>query len=119
MKWFLLSVMVVTTVLGDLLQSREMKLAGVQSVGARGLMSLVQQIVNRRYLVLSILCMAVSFFAFMALLQRAPMSFAVPASAATFILETAFAKLVLHERIGRRRWAGTFLVAAGVVLLAR
>jgi drug/metabolite transporter (DMT)-like permease len=63
--------------------------------------------------------MAVSFFAFMALLQRAPMSFAVPASAATFVVETILARFFLGEAVGRRRWAGTLLVAAGVVLLAR
>jgi drug/metabolite transporter (DMT)-like permease len=55
----------------------------------------------------------------MALLQRAPMSFAVPASAATFVVETILARFFLGEAVGRRRWAGTLLVAAGVVLLAR
>jgi drug/metabolite transporter (DMT)-like permease len=70
-------------------------------------------------LILAIFCMAISFFAFMALLQRAPLSFVVPASAATFVLETVLAKFFLREQIGSRRWAGTLLVAAGVALLAR
>ncbi len=63
--------------------------------------------------------MAVSFFAFMALVQTAPLSFAVPASAATFVLETVLAKLVLKEDVGKRRAAGALLVMGGVLLLAR
>jgi drug/metabolite transporter (DMT)-like permease len=76
-------------------------------------------IVERRYLVLSIVCLAFSFFAFMALVQAAPLSFAVPASAASFILETILAKVLLKEQVGRRRAAGALLVLCGVVLLGR
>jgi drug/metabolite transporter (DMT)-like permease len=119
MKWVLLSIIVVATVLGDLLQSYEMKRSGQQAVDARGLARLLRMIVSRRYLVLSIVAMAISFFAFMALVQIAPLSFAVPASAATFVLETILAKLVLKEQVGPRRAAGALLVLGGVILLAR
>ena len=119
MKWLLLAIIVCATVLSDLLQSYEMKRSGEQSVGARGLARLIRMIVSRRYLFLSIVCMAISFFSFMALVQTAPLSFAVPASAATFVLETALAKFVLNEHVGKRRTAGALLVLGGVVLLAR
>jgi drug/metabolite transporter (DMT)-like permease len=119
MKWALLSIIVIATVFGDLLQSYEMKRSGEQAVDARGLARLLRLIVSRRYLVLSIVAMAISFFAFMALVQIAPLSFAVPASAATFVLETLLAKLVLKEHVGPRRAAGALLVLGGVVLLAR
>lgn len=119
MKWLLLSVIVFATVLSDLLQSYEMKRSGEQTANARGLGRLLRLILSRRYLFLSIVCMAVSFFAFMALVQNAPLSFAVPASAATFVLETALAKFVLREHVGKRRTAGAVLVMSGVVLLAR
>jgi drug/metabolite transporter (DMT)-like permease len=119
MIWLLLAVTVVATALSDLLQSYEMKQAGAQSVGARGVARLLRMVVERRYLLLSIVCLAFSFFAFMALVQSAPLSFAVPASAASFILETAAAKLLLKEQIGARRAVGTALVLCGVVLLGR
>jgi drug/metabolite transporter (DMT)-like permease len=118
-KWLLLGIIVAATVLGDLLQSYEMKRSGEQSVDARGLARLLRMIVSRRYLLLGIVCMAISFFAFMALVQTAPLSFAVPASAATFVLETLLAKLVLKEEVGSRRAAGALLVMGGVLLLAR
>jgi drug/metabolite transporter (DMT)-like permease len=117
MKWILVTVMVVATVLSDLLQSFEMKRAGQQSVGARGLMRLLREIARRRFLILAIGCMAVSFFSFMALVQTEPLSFAVPASAASFVLETLLAKLLLRERIGLRRAAGALIVLCGVVLV--
>jgi drug/metabolite transporter (DMT)-like permease len=117
MKWILVTLMVVATVLSDLLQSYEMKRAGAQSVGARGLLRLVRMIAERRFLILAIGCMAVSFFSFMALVQTEPLSFAVPASAASFILETILAKFVLKERVGVKRAAGALIVLAGVVLL--
>ena len=119
MKWILVTLMVVATVLSDLLQSYEMKRAGEQSIGARGIMRLLKTIVRRRELILSIVCLAISFFAFMALVQAEPLSFAVPASAASFIIETLLAKLVLKEQVGMRRAAGALLVLGGIVLLAR
>ena len=119
MTWALVIVMVVATVLSDLLQSFEMKRAGEQSVGARGVGRLLRTIAARRYLLLSIVCLAFSFFAFMALVQSAPLSFAVPASASSFILETVLAKVLLKEQIGGRRAAGCLLVLGGVVLLGK
>jgi len=117
MRWILVAIMVVATVLSDLLQSHEMKRAGGQSVEPRGLMRLLRLIAQRRFLILAVACMAVSFFSFLALVQREPLSFAVPASAASFVLETVLAKLVLREHIGVRRAAGALIVLCGVVLV--
>lgn len=117
MKWTLVIMMVAATVLSDLLQSYEMKRAGEQSAGARGLLRLLRMIARKRFLIMAIGCMAVSFFSFMALVQVAPLSFAVPASAASFIVETALARIVLREHISARRAAGALIVLAGVVLV--
>ena len=63
--------------------------------------------------------MAVSFFSFMRCCCRiADLSFAVPATAASYVLETLLAKWILKERVDTRRWAGALLVACGVALLA-
>jgi drug/metabolite transporter (DMT)-like permease len=117
MKWILVMLMVSATVLSDLLQSYEMKRAGGQSVGPRGLIRLARIVAQRWPLILSIACLAVSFFSFMALVQTEPLSFAVPASAASFVLETLLAGLVLRERISARRAAGALIVLCGVVLV--
>jgi uncharacterized membrane protein len=62
--------------------------------------------------------MAISFFAFMALISVADLSFSVPATAASYVIETLLAKAVLKEDVSVRRWAGALLVCAGVALLS-
>lgn len=112
--WLLLAIVVGATVCSDLLQSFEMKRQG-EVVAAS---SFLAGIARKKLLILSIVCMAVSFFAFMALVQIADLSFAVPASAASVVLETILASIILKERVDRRRWAGVACVACGVYLLA-
>jgi len=119
MKWLLLSVIVASTVVSDVLQSRGMKIAGGASTSAPGLGRVLALIASRRDLALAILCMAVSFFAFLALVQTQPISFVVPASAGSFVLETVLAKFVLRERVAARRAMGALLVAFGILLVAR
>lgn len=118
--WLLLGLMVASTVLGDLLQSLEMKRHGeIVEFHPRGAGRVLSVLARRKFLVLAIFFMAVSFFAFMTLLEGTDLSFAVPASAATLVFETLLAKTVLKERVDFRRWVGACLVAFGVVLLAK
>jgi drug/metabolite transporter (DMT)-like permease len=112
MRWLLVLAIVASTTLGDLLQSFEMKQHKQASIGQ------TVGFLRRPLLLLSIFCMAVSFFSFLALLRIAELSFAVPATAATVVVETVLARIVLKERVDGRRWAGAVLVAFGVALLA-
>jgi len=118
-SWLLLAVIVAATVAADVLQSHEMKSHGeIDDFRPSGLRRVLAAMAGRKFLILAVACMAVSFFAFMALVQVADLSFAVPASAATVALETILARVVLREHIDVRRWVGAALVAAGVWLLA-
>ena len=119
MKWILLTIVVLSAVLGDVLQSREMKNAAAAKSHQLGLVSILKAVVTRPYLTLAIACMAVSFFAFLALVQTEPLSFAVPASASTFVIETVLARFALKEQIDARRAAGALFVVFGIVLLGR
>ena len=69
-------------------------------------------------LILAVVCMTVSFVAFLLLLQVADLSFAVPATAAANVLETLLARWFLKEQVRWQRWAGAGLVASGVMLLS-
>ena len=53
----------------------------------------------------------------MTLVSEADLSFAVPASAASFVFETILARLMLKERVDAKRWVGA-VWAGGVALLA-
>ncbi len=119
--WLLVGVIVAGTVAGDTLQSFEMKRHGeirFRETGLSGLGKIAASLALKKYLILSIVCMAISFFAFMDLLSQADLSFAVPASAASFVFETILARWVLRERVDAKRWVGAALVAGGVALLA-
>jgi len=99
------------------LQSHEMTLAGEQTGSARGLWGILKLVAHRKWLLLAIALMAVSFFAFLALIQTQPLSFAVPASAGSFILETLLAKLLLKEDVGALRAGGALLVFVGILMV--
>ncbi len=73
---------------------------------------------RNRFVVASVVAMAVSFFAYMALLTVAELSFAVPVTAVTYVLETILAKYVLKEQVTALRWAGASLVICGVALVS-
>ena len=112
MPWLLVFAIVASTTVGDLLQSFEMKQHKQASIGQ------TLGFLHRPLFLLSILCMAGSFFSFLALLRISDLSFAVPATAATVVVETVLARMELKERVDGRRWAGAVLVAFGVALLA-
>ena len=120
MKWAMVCIIVGSTVLADLLQSHEMKLHQVKTFDLRpdrwG--RLLARLARRGPLVVAVFFMAISFFAFMKLLSVADLSFAVPVTAASVVIETLLAKLLLRENVSVMRWAGACFVACGVALLA-
>jgi uncharacterized membrane protein len=100
--WLLVAAVVLSTVAADLLQSHGMRRGG-----------------RAWKIPLAFLFMATSFFSFTQLLKTSDLSFAVPATAASLVLETLLARLILKENVDRTRWTGAILVAAGVLLLAQ
>ncbi len=119
MKWILVASIVASTAAADLLQSKEMKRHGeIHDFRPGALGRVFAGVLRRRYLILAIAFMAVSFFCFLRLLAIADLSFAVPATAATYVVETVLSKHILREQVNFRRWAGVALVACGVALVA-
>jgi drug/metabolite transporter (DMT)-like permease len=103
MKWLLVLILICATTVGDVLRSMGMR----------------SQPVNKLQITISTCSMAVSFFTFMKLVAIAPMSFAVPMSAATFIPETLLARTLLGETVDWRRWTGVALILIGVVFITQ
>jgi len=101
LQWSLVGVVVGATTVCDLLQSHGMRRGG-----------------RRWKLPLSVVFMAISFFCFTQLVKVADLSFAVPATAASFVIETVLARVILKEKVTAPRWWGALLVAGGVALLA-
>jgi drug/metabolite transporter (DMT)-like permease len=119
MAWIYVAIIVFSTVASDLLQSWEMKRQGeVKDFGLGGIGRLLKLLLTKAPLIGSILFLAISFYAFLALLAVADLSFAVPATALSLVAETVLARVLLKERVTAARWGGTVLVAVGVALLA-
>ena len=119
MRWLLVALIVVPGTVGDLLTTAGMKRHGeVNDFSAPGLARLMWQLSRNAYILVGIVAMAISFFALMDLLSIAKLSFAVPATASSYLVETALAKYLLKEEVGWKRWAGASLVAIGVMLIS-
>jgi drug/metabolite transporter (DMT)-like permease len=119
MRWLLVAVIVAATAAGQVLQASAMRRHGeVRDFRPGALGRLLSKLARNGLIIAAVAAMAVSFFAFMALLSISDMSFAVPATAASYVLETFLARYLLKEPVNWARWAGASLVACGVALLA-
>src|SRR5580700_8161294 len=111
MKWMWIAIIVGATTVGEVLQAMGMRRHGEIRDFRLGAIGRAMAVLARsRFVIGSVVAMAVSFFAYMGLLTIADLSFAVPATAVTYVLETVLAKYVLKEQVNWLRWAGACLV---------
>ncbi|HTT61688.1 MAG TPA: hypothetical protein VMG35_07600 [Bryobacteraceae bacterium] len=119
MRWLLVAVIAAATTISDVLQAAAMKRHGeIRDFRPGALRRVLALLARNKLIIASVAAMAISFFAFIALLSVADLSFSVPATAASYVLETVLAKYLLKEPVTLGRWAGASLVACGVALLA-
>jgi len=119
MKWPLVAIIVLSTTAADLLKSMGMREHGeLRDFRPCALGKTIVAIIQNRFVLAALLADTVSFVAFVALLSVADLSFAVPATAGIFVLDTIGAKSLLNENITWRRWIGASFIACGIGLLA-
>ena len=119
MNWLLVAIVVAATTVKDILQAIVMKRHGeIHDFRPGALRRILAILARNRIIIVSMVCSGISFFTFLRLVSMADLSFAVPATAASFIFETILARWVLKERVGPERWMGACLVACGVALLS-
>jgi drug/metabolite transporter (DMT)-like permease len=119
MKWMWIGIIVAATTVGEVLQALGMRRHGEIRDFRPGAIGRAMAVLGRnRFVIGSVVAMAISFFAYMGLLTIADLSFAVPATAVTYVLETVLAKYVLKEQVNWLRWAGASLVILGVALVS-
>ena len=120
MKWVLVVMCILATTVGDVFRSLGMRHHGEIHDFRPGAIGAMLAAIARNWMVIVSTCaMAVSFFSFMKLVSIAPMTFAVPMSAATFIPETLLARFFLRENVDWGRWTGIGLIVIGVVFIAQ
>jgi drug/metabolite transporter (DMT)-like permease len=119
MKFLWIAVIVAATTAGEVLQAHGMRRHGEIHDFRPGAIGRAMAMLARNWAVIaSVFAMAVSFFAYLGLLTISELSFAVPATAVTYVLETLLAKYILKEHVTRLRWAGAALVICGVALVS-
>jgi transporter family protein len=115
----LVILVVIPGTVGDVLSCAGMKQHGeIKDWSPTGLLRVGNSILHNAYVMLSIPAMAVSFFALVGLLSLTDLSFAVPITSSSYILDAILAKYWLKEHMDWHRWFGISLVAFGVALLS-
>ncbi len=104
---------------GDVFITKGMKQTGeISTVHLGKLARVAMRVLRNVNFLIGIFFMACSFFAFLAVLSWADLSFVLPATSLSFVITTIGAKFVLKEEISRLRLAGTLLVCVGVALIS-
>jgi bacterial/archaeal transporter family protein len=117
-EWRLAALTSICNTIGDVLNTAGMKREPeVEKLNLRALVVMLSRIVRNPLVIGGVASLTAGFLAMMSLLSIANVSFAVPATAISFVLETLLAKYILKENVGLRRWAAATLVACGVILL--
>jgi drug/metabolite transporter (DMT)-like permease len=112
------AIVVLTGTSGELCMSHAMKQLGeVHDFTPRAIFSVIGRAFRLGWMWLGFGLMALSFFALLALLSWADVSFAVPATALSYVVGALGAKFFLGEHVNRKRWIGVLLVCVGVALV--
>lgn len=118
MQWRLAALTSVCNTVGDVLNTAGMKREPeVEKLNPKALTAMLSRIVRNPRVIGGVVSLTAGFVAMVSLLSIANVSFVVPATAISFVLETLLAKYILKEDVGFRRWVAASLVACGVVLL--
>ncbi len=100
---------------GEICLTHAMKLLGeVHDFRPRAIARFILRALRVGWLWLAVLLMAASFFSFLAMLSWFPVSFVIPATSLAYVAGAFGAKLFLGEKLNSTRWAGIFLICAGV-----
>ena len=115
---FCLTILVLSGTAGDLSITRAMKrIDEVRDFRPSTIVSALACALRLTSMRIGIGLHALAFVSFLALLSWADVSFVVPASALSYAVGAAGAKLFLRERVTVIRWAGVLLISSGVVLV--
>lgn len=106
--------------IGDLLLASGMKeLGDISTMNLKGILRVAVQALTTPKLVFGTVMLAVFFFLWLAVLSWEDLSVALPMQALNYILVAFLSQYLLHEVVSPMRWAGTVLVAIGVIMITK
>jgi len=111
---------VIAGTIGDVLLARGMKeLGDLSAMNLKGILNAALQALSSPKLMLGTAMLAVFFFLWLAVLSWEDLSVALPMQAINYILVAFLSQYFLHEVVSPLRWAGTVLVAIGVIMITK
>jgi drug/metabolite transporter (DMT)-like permease len=111
---------VIAGTIGDILLAQGMKQIGdLSAMNLKGILNVALQALTSPKLMLGTAMLAVFFFLWLAVLSWEDLSVALPMQALNYILVAFLSQYFLHEIVSPLRWAGTVLVAIGVVMITK
>ena len=117
-NFVVLALVVVLQVIGNVLLSRGMRQVGDTGALSRAtLLDFGLHTVTNPCVLLGVALLIAFFILYLTALSRLDLSFVLPMTAATYVLTALFSLLFLRETISPARWAGTFAVTAGILLV--
>ena len=106
--------------IGDLLLASGMKeLGDISAMNFKGILNVCLQALTTPKLVFGTAMLAIFFFLWLAVLSWEDLSVALPMQALNYILVAFLSQYFLHEVVTPMRWAGTVLVAIGVIMITK
>lgn len=117
-NFIVLSLLVVLQVLGNISLGRGIRQIGeVNTLNPSALLAFGIDVLTNPWVVLGIAFLIVCLILYLVAISRLDLSYVLPMTASTYMLATLCAWLLLGERISATRWAGTFVVTIGVLLV--
>ena len=111
---------VIAGTIGDILLARGMKeLGDISAMNLKGIMTVSLQALTSPKLMLGTAMLAIFFFLWLAVLSWEDLSVALPMQALNYILVAFLSQYFLHEVVTPLRWAGTVMVAIGVIMITK
>jgi len=121
----LMLVAVTAVTFGDIFMSQAMKSIGEIKIATNSVSAFLRSIFGTGFKVfttpkvwLAISLMATFFFLWLTVLSFADLSYALPMTALTYVLNGALVGPLLGETVTPARWAGIILIAMGVALVS-
>ena len=116
----ILAVVILCNAVGDVALSYGMKQVGdISNLPFPQLAAAAIRALFQPWVALGVLLLIVYIVSFATVLSWADLSYVIPATAMGYILVALLSYGVLHESLNAPRWAGTVLIALGVMLVTR
>lgn len=114
----LMTIAVIGVTFGDIYMARAMKSVGdIKISGVADFFGVVWRVVSLKNFWFAMTGMATFFFIWTSILSYADLTFVLPLTAGTYILNAFLAGPMLNEHVSATRWAGVLMISLGVAFV--